>query len=107
MIKSYNIWTIEYVQSLNTCVLNWNKGLIKVIHQLLNRVLYVASISPINYLNFIVVSIKVSVKKILVGRKNVRRLNYTIIWFNLTFLLIKTPTPVNVDNFTSNIFGIC
>ncbi|SVB16752.1 uncharacterized protein METZ01_LOCUS169606 [marine metagenome] len=43
--------------------------MIKVIHQLLNRVLYVASISPIKYLNFIVFSIKVSVKKILVSRK--------------------------------------
>ena len=69
MIKSYNIWTIEYVQSLNTCVLNWNKGLNKVIHQLLNRVLYVASISPKIYLNFIVVKNKAFVKKILVGRK--------------------------------------
>ena len=106
MIKSYNIWTIEYVQSLNTCVLNWNKGLIKVIHQLLNRVLYVASISPIKYLNFIVVNIKVYVKKFLLVENNVRQSNYTIIWFNLTFLLIKTPTPVNVDYLTSNIFGI-
>ena len=69
MIKSYNIWTIEYVQSLNTCVLNWNKGLIKVIHQLLNRVLYVASISPKNYLNFIVFVIKVYVKKFLLVEK--------------------------------------
>ena len=73
MIKSYTIWTIEYVQSLNTCVLNWNKGLIKVIHQLLNRVLYAASISPIKYLNFIVVNIvvniKVYVKKFLLGEK--------------------------------------
>ena len=42
--------------------------------------MYVASITPKNYLNFIVFVIKVYVKKfLLVEKKNARRTNYTIV----------------------------
>ncbi|SVB08960.1 uncharacterized protein METZ01_LOCUS161814, partial [marine metagenome] len=33
-----------------------------------------------------------------------RQSNYTIIWFNLTFLLIKATTAIDVYNMASNIF---